>query len=227
MAFPFATHAELARRIDELARRNGVAVLGTGVNPGFLMDALPLFLSGVCRVVRSVRVERFQDASVRRLPFQKKIGAGLSCAEFEAGVRAGRIRHVGFRESVHMIAWALGWDVKRYEEKVEPVVAQEAVASRFIKVEAGQCAGLRQVAHGYADDGHTIALELQAYLGHPDPRDTVTIHGEPEIRSEVKGGVNGDVATCSVVLNAVESVLAAAPGLRTMLDVPLLHWRGA
>ncbi len=227
LAFPFATHPEIARRLDDLARQHGVAVLGTGVNPGFLMDALPLFLTSVCRSVQAVRVERFQDASIRRLPFQKKIGAGLSPAEFAEGVQAGRIRHVGFRESVHMIAWALGWEIQRYEERVEPVVTQKAVASPFVKVKAGQCAGLRQVAHGQVDDRRSITLELQAYLGHPDPRDTVIIHGEPEIRSEVKGGVNGDIATCSVTLNAIESVLVAPPGLRTMLDVPLVHWRGA
>jgi len=224
LAFPFAAHPELARRIDELAEEHGVAVLGTGVNPGFLMDALPIFLTGICRRVEGVRVERFQDASTRRLPFQRKVGAGLSQEEFREGLRKGSVGHVGFRESVHMIAEALGWRVERYEETVEPILAEAPVESRFVRVEPGRCAGLRQVGCGYVDGRRAIVLELQAYLGHPEPKDSIVIYGEPEVRWEVVGGVDGDVATCSIVLNAVRALLSAPPGLRTMLDMPVIHW---
>jgi 4-hydroxy-tetrahydrodipicolinate reductase len=224
LAHPFETAPELALRIDELAKARGVVVLGTGVNPGFLMDALPTFLSSVCRDVHSVRVERYQDASIRRLPFQQKIGAGLSPAEFEAQRKAGRIRHVGFAESIRMIARALGWQLERITDEVEPVVAEKVVRSRFIEVAPGACAGLRQLGCGYVDGAPLITLELQAYIGHPDPHDTVIIDGQPPIRSTIQGGVDGDVATCSMVINAIGVALAAPPGLRTMVDIPLTRW---
>ncbi|HDH99539.1 MAG: dihydrodipicolinate reductase [Candidatus Latescibacterota bacterium] len=224
LAFPFVAHPELARRMDELSREHGVAVLGTGINPGFLMDALPIFLTGICRRVEGVKVERFQDASTRRFPFQRKVGAGLSQEEFWEGLRRGSVGHVGFRESAHMIAEALGWRVERYEETVEPILAEEPLESRFVKVEPGRCAGLRQVGCGYVDGRRAIVLELQAYLGHPEPKDSIVVYGEPVVRWEVVGGVDGDVGTCSVVLNAARVLPSAPPGLRTMLDMPVIHW---
>jgi 4-hydroxy-tetrahydrodipicolinate reductase len=224
LAFPFESDPDAAARLDALARQHQVSILATGVNPGLLMDALPVFLSSACQRVTGVRVERHQDAAIRRLPFQQKIGAGLTPAEFEAKRQAGSIRHVGFAQSVGMIARALGWRLDRFEEQVRPVVAERAVASRFIEVKPGQCAGLHQLGIGYVGSEERITLELQAYLGHPAPRDTVVLHGRPEIRSTVEGGVDGDVATCAMVLNALKAVLRAAPGLRTMADVPLTHW---
>ncbi len=225
LAFPSPADPEFSEAIDRLAREKGVAVLGTGVNPGFLMDALPVFLSSVCRRVDTIKIERFQDASIRRLPFQQKIGAGLSPEEFETKRRQGIIRHVGFTESIQLIARSMGWELDRVEDEVSPVFARESVNSEFIRVQPGQCAGLRQLGQGYANGRELITLELQAYLGHPSPRDTVIIHGDPDIRSNIEGGVDGDIATCAMVLNALNAVRSAAPGLRTMADVPLTHWR--
>ena len=152
LAFPFDTDADLAARIHELARQHQVAVLATGVNPGFVMDALPIFLTSVCKRVDRILVERWQDASIRRLPFQQKIGAGLSPEEFEEKRRAGRIRHVGFPESIRMIADAMGWTLDRVEDEVEPVVSETSVSSKFIRVAPGHCAGLRQVGRGFSGD---------------------------------------------------------------------------
>ncbi len=224
LAFPFDTDPDFSAHIDKLACQKGVAVLGTGVNPGFLMDALPTFLTSVCRRVDSIKIERFQDASIRRHPFQQKIGAGLSPEEFEKKRQQGSIRHVGFAQSIQLIARAMGWKLDNVEDVVAPVIAEKATSSPFIQVQPGQCAGLRQLGHGYVDGREIISLELQAYLGHPAPRDTVTIHGDPEICSNIAGGVDGDIATCSMVLNALEATRIAAPGLRTMADVPLTHW---
>ncbi|MBM3278492.1 MAG: dihydrodipicolinate reductase [Candidatus Handelsmanbacteria bacterium] len=226
LACPFDDQPHIAARLDELARNHGVAVLGTGVNPGFLMDALPLFLSSACQEVRAVEVQRHQDASIRRLPFQRKIGAGLSPEEFATQHRAGQIRHVGFAQSINLIARAFGWTLDQVEEAVEPVIAHRPTASSFIQVEAGQCAGLRQIGTGRAQGRVRITLELEAYLGHPRPHDTVVLRGQPEIRSTVSGGVDGDIATCAMVINALPALLQARPGLRTMADIPLCHWQG-
>eukprot|EP00727_Mastigamoeba_balamuthi_P000588 m51a1_g10526 putative dihydrodipicolinate reductase (351) ;mRNA; r:229481-231022 len=221
LAFPWNSHPETARKLDRLARHYGVSVLGTGINPGFLMDALPVFLSTLNKQVTSVRVERHQDSRIRRIPFQNKIGVGLSLEEWTKRRDAGKIRHVGFAQSVYLIASAFGWKLEKYEEFVEPVVATEKVAH----VEAGQCAGVRQTAYGYVDGRAVITLELQAFHGLKSPHDTVTIHGEPEITSTIVGGAHGDVSTCAIVLNCAAALVAAArPGLLTMLDIPLAHF---
>ncbi len=224
MAFPWDEEPELAESIDRAAKEAGVTILSNGVNPGFAMDALPVFLTSVCQRVDSIRVERHQDASIRRLPFQQKIGAGLSLEEFQEKVDKKIIRHVGFTESVQMIAKAMGWRLDRVEDIVKPAIAERNLESQFLKVARGDAAGVMQTATGYMNGKPVITLELQAYLGHPAPKDSVRIEGEPPIYSEVNGGFNGDIATCAIVANSVPVVRRAEPGLKTMLDVGLTSW---
>lgn len=224
LAYPWRQNPELARQIDGEAREHRVCVLGTGVNPGFVMDALPIMLTAACRRVSRVTVRRHQDAAIRRLPFQHKIGAGLSPEAFEERVAQKRIRHVGFTESLQMIAGRLNWALEHTEDVVTAVIAERAVASEHIRVPAGAVAGVCQTARGFIGDRAVITLELQAYLGHPAPADRVEIEGEPDIVSEIKGGLNGDIATAAMAVNAMPQVLAAPPGLRTMADLGLVSW---
>ncbi len=224
LAYPWDEDYPRAKRIDAAARAAGVTVLGTGVNPGFVMDALPIFLTSVCHQVDSIRVARHQDASIRRLPFQQKIGAGLSLEEFRHKVDAKLIRHVGFAESVQMIARAMGWTLERVEDVVAPMIAERDLESAELKVAKGDAAGVLQAATGYLGGRAVITLELQAYLGHPAPKDAVWIEGPTPLYSEIKGGINGDTATCAMIANAVPLVRRAEPGLKTMLDVGLTSW---
>ena len=124
-------------------------MLGTGVNPGFAMDALPIALTAVCERVTAIEVDRVQDARIRRLPFQQKIGAGLTVDEFMAEVKDGTVRHVGLAESITMIADALGWKLDRVTDDIQPKIAETAVSSEFLQVAAGQVAGIIQDGVGY------------------------------------------------------------------------------
>lgn len=220
LSFPWFHQPALAERLDQAARSADRALLGTGVNPGFAMDSLPLTLTSVCERVDGVTVRRVQDASRRRLPFQRKIGGGLAVEEFEEGVATGKIRHVGLPESVAMIAAGLGWDLDDIAETIEPVVAEESVASPELTVEAGQVAGLRQLGLGREGERVRVRLEFEAWLGAPASFDEVEIDGNPALRSRVEGGIHGDIATASVVVNAIPRILAAPPGLITMKDLP-------
>jgi 4-hydroxy-tetrahydrodipicolinate reductase len=225
-AYPTGRNRRLARQLDEAARKAKAAVLGTGVNPGFMMDALPIALSAVCERVDRVSVQRVQDARIRRLPFQQKIGAGLTREQFAAKVADGSVRHVGFAESIQMIADALGWKVDRVTEDVRPKMATEAVAGELLAVDPGYVAGIIQDGVGYVGDEPRITLHLEAYLGAPESFDTVTIEGSPRIHSTVAGGVHGDIATASMAVNTIPSVIGAAGGLRTMRDLPLPSFYG-
>lgn len=220
LSFPWKTAPRIARRIDRVCRKHNVACLGTGVNPGFLMDFLPSALTGVCRNVKKVKVSRIQDASTRRIPFQKKIGAGLTRAEFARKKAEGTLRHVGLTESMHMIAHALGWDVDKTTEGLKPVLALEVMRTPYATITPGMARGVEQIGRAYIGKRKVITLHFRAAVGEPESYDRVEIDGDPPISSTVKGGVHGDVATCAIVLNAVRSIQAAAPGLRTMLDVP-------
>lgn len=218
--FPWNTQPEVAKRIDQTCREHGVVCLGTGVNPGYLMDFLPTVLTGPCQNVESVKVWRVQDASVRRIPFQQKIGAALTLEEFEAKRKAGTLRHVGLPESVDFIADRLGWKLDRREETLEPVIADEDIHSGYKPISKGMARGVHQVGKGFLGDREVITLTFKAAVGEPESYEQVQIEGEPNIDSRITGGVNGDIATCAITLNAVRSVLQASPGLRTMADIP-------
>lgn len=219
MAFPWDESPELAKQIDDEAKAHGVAVLGTGINPGFLMDSLPCFMTAVCQKVDSVHVSRYQDASVRRLPFQQKIGAGQTKEAFAALVASKKIRHVGLTESIQMIANALSWKLTKTEDLIEPVITDHPVQSTAIQIEAGGIAGVRQIGKGYVDGVERITLDFKAWIGEPDPRDTIRINGTPNIESTIRGGLNGDVATCAITVNATKQVVRATPGLHTMTTI--------
>jgi 4-hydroxy-tetrahydrodipicolinate reductase len=224
LSFPWRTQPELARRIDKVCRDNGIACMGTGVNPGYLMDFLPTALTGLCQKVTGVRVWRIQDASIRRIPFQQKIGAGLTPAEFEAKRKAGTLRHVGLVESVDYIAARLGWKLDRSTESLEPVMAEQTVTSGYKPIAQGMARGVYQVGRGFIGGNEVITLTFRAAVGEPESYDEVRIEGEPTFSSKIAGGINGDIATCAVTLNTVRSILNAGPGLRTMADLPAPSW---
>ena len=137
LSYPGYTHIRQARQIHALAKKAKVAVLGTGVNPGFAMDALPIALTAVCERVDRIIVNRVQDARVRRLPFQQKIGAGLTTEQFQKKVDDGSVRHVGLTESIAMIADAMGWTLDRITDDIQPKLAAVTISSEFLAVDPG------------------------------------------------------------------------------------------
>ena len=223
LCWPWLRHAKLAQELDLLARENRGRLLGTGVNPGFLMDAFPAFATSISSVVSRIEVVRRQDASIRRVPFQRKIGAGLAPAEFEREVVAGRIRHVGLPESLHFLASVLAIPIERWEESIQPVLAERRLESGLGPIEPGRAAGVRQEAIGLVGSEIRIRLDFVAAVGLADPHDRVIVHGEPPVDLVWKGGVHGDVATSAIVLNAIRPLLASAPGLHTMATIPLVR----
>ena len=218
--YPWKTQPELSSRIDKICRENGVVCVGTGVNPGYLMDFLPTVLTAPCQNVKKVEVWRIQDASVRRIPSQQKIGAGLTLEEFEAKKKEGTLRHVGLPESVDFIANRLGWKIDRNTESLEPVIAGEDINNGYKPISKGMACGVHQVGRGFVGDKEVITLNFKAAVGEPESYEQVHIDGEPAIQSKITGGINGDIATCAITLNAVRSVLMASPGLKTMGDIP-------
>ena len=221
LAYPGYTHIRQARQIHALAKKAKVAVLGTGVNPGFAMDALPIALTAVCERVDRVVVNRIQDARIRRLPFQQKIGAGLTTEQFQKKVDDGSVRHVGMTESIAMIADALGWTLDRITDDIQPKLASVTISSEFLAVDPGYVSGIIQDGVGYRKGEPVIRLHMEAYLGAPESYDSVDIEGSPRLAMKVVGGIHGDVATASIVVNSIPRVLGAAPGLHTMRDLPL------
>lgn len=221
LAYPFRKHPALSKKLDAAAQEEGVALVGTGVNPGFVMDKLVLTLSAVCQRVDFAKATRVVDASHRRLPLQKKIGAGMTAEEFRAQVTAGVIKHHGLPESIAMVADGLGLAVDDISETIEPVIADVSVRTEFMEVAAGQVAGVHQIARGTAAGIEKIFMELKMYVGAKDPADTIELKGEPNLTLTIPGGTHGDIATAAVVVNTIPTILAAPAGLRSSRDLPL------
>ena len=226
LAYPFRKHPDLAAQLDSAAKEEGVALVGTGVNPGFVMDKLVLVLSAAAQRVDSVRVVRIVDASKRRLPLQKKIGAGMAPEQFREQVAAGVIKHHGLPESVALVADALGFALDDISETIEPVIAAERVKTPFLEVAPGQVAGVHQIARGTAAGEQKILMELQMYVGARNASDTIELQGEPNLALSIPGGTHGDIATAAIAVNSIPAILAAPAGLRTVRDLPLAFFPG-
>jgi 2,4-diaminopentanoate dehydrogenase len=226
LSYPVGKNRALAKKIDALAKKAKVAVVGTGVNPGFAMDALPITLTGICERVDSIRVDRIQDARSRRLPFQQKIGSGLNKEQFAQKVKDGSVRHVGLAESVTMIADAMGWKLDKVTDEIHPKIAEQAVESELIAVDPGYVCGIIQDGIGYMKGKPVVTLHMEAYLGAPESYDAVTVTGNPNITQKIAGGLHGDIATASITVNSIPKILRVSPGLRTMADMPIPSWFG-
>jgi 4-hydroxy-tetrahydrodipicolinate reductase len=221
LSYPGYTHIRQARLVHAMAKKAKVAVLATGVNPGFAMDALPIALTAVCERVDRIVVHRVQDARIRRLPFQQKIGAGLTTEQFQKKADDGSVRHVGLTESIAMIADAMGWTLDRITDEIQPKLATVTISSEYLAVDPGYVAGIIQDGVGYRKNEPVIKLHMEAYLGSPETYDSVDIEGSPNLSMKISGGIHGDVATASIVVNSIQKVMQATPGLHTMRDLPL------
>jgi len=223
LSYPYLTEFQLATELDALAKKNHVTVLGTGINPGFLMDTLVITLTAVCQKIEKIKAIRVMNAATRRLPFQKKIGAGLTVEEFKRRIETKQITgHVGLKQSVAMIADALKWNLdKIMAESVEPVVAEKPVESASIKVRAGEVAGLRQKAKGIMTNKDVIILDFQAYIGAEEEYDAITIEGVPSVKQRIQPCVHGDKGTVAMIVNSIPKAINAPAGLLTMKDLPV------
>jgi hypothetical protein len=218
LAYPWLDHEELAARIDRMAESRDLAVVGTGINPGFVLDRLPALLSQVVGPVRHVRGERVLDAFARRGPLRRKVGMGLEPAEFDAAAERGTIGHVGLAQSAALAALGCGFELDEVEETIEPVIAErdlhgtEAVAK-------GKVAGLAQEVRGFVDGQERVRLSVTMAAGAPSPHDELVLDARPPLRLSVPGGIPGDDGTVWSVIHATLPITFLR-GLVTVLDLP-------
>ena len=219
LAYPWELQPELSKKLDTLCRTYNIACLGTGINPGFLMDYLPSVLSSVCKNIEQITVERIQDATPRRIPFQKKIGAGLSLEDFKVKELEGTLRHVGLQESIYLLAHSMDITLDRVTEDLQPVISSKDITTKDIQIKKGDARGVEQFGYGYQNGICKVKMHFKAAIGEERSYDKITIKGTPSFTSEIEGGINGDIATCAITINCIKSVMNAQAGLHTMADI--------
>jgi 4-hydroxy-tetrahydrodipicolinate reductase len=215
LSYPWRRHPELAKQLDAEAKAHAVTLLGTGINPGFVMDTLAVALSAACDGIRHIRLARIVDVSKRRPQLQQKVGVGLTLDEFDVRVKNGRFGHVGLQESCWLLAEGLGWRLDTLDETIEPVAGPD-----------GAALGMRQTATATVDGRTVIEALVQMSSGATSPRDEIEIDGTPPVHLTIAGGIMGDTATAAVIVNAVPRVVAHTAGLVTMTDLPVVAGRG-
>ncbi len=225
LSFPYAKHADLAKRLDRAAKQAKRTVVGTGINPGYLMDTLPILLSAPVRDLETIEVTRVIDSSKRRTSFQKKIGTTMTVKRFKEAISTGEITgHVGLFESISMIDSALNLGLTAIEELTpEPVVASTRIETAVGTVQSGEVIGLRSVGVGRRGEDVVVTLNFLAYAGASPEYDEIRIRGIPEITQRIEGGVHGDIGTVAMAINMIPIVVDARPGLKTMKDLPCPH----
>lgn len=219
LVYPYYRYPEIASRLDRISKEKGVRVIGLGINPGFLMDVLPALLTAPCESIRRIEVTRVVDAGKRRRSFQAKIGLGLSKEAFDEKLSSGEITcHVGFSESILLMASMLNVKLDRVVERTEPILARDPIRSSNIFIDKGYVIGIIGYGLGYIGRDELIRLCMIAALGEND-YDEIKIYGEPSISWRCTTGVPGDIATASIVINSVPNVLNARAGLLTVRDI--------
>jgi len=226
LIYPALQSPALAKELNTLCLYTKSRLVATGVNPGFVMDLLPICLTGVCRSVDSIRVERVVNASTRRQSLQAKIGSGQDPDEFRIKLATGLAGHAGLRESAALIAHVMGWKPDDITESGEPVVADRDIVTPHFNVRAGRTCGIhQQVAVAEGGCGR-IVLDLRMFLDAPEPRDVITVRGRPGLHVVVDGGVAGDDATIAALVNVVPRLVAGPPGLRLLHELTTPAWTG-
>ncbi|UCB46796.1 MAG: dihydrodipicolinate reductase, partial [Spirochaetota bacterium] len=226
LSYPWKKNESLAKKIDAHAKKSGVTVVGTGINPGYLMDTLPLILTAPCIKVESVKVVRMMNSAKRRIPFVKKVGTGLTTEEFKKKIETGEITgHVGLLESIALIADCLGFELDEAEElPPEPVIAKKATETPLGTVKEGKVVGLISRAYGMQNKKRIIVLEFVAHASVADEYDEVLIDGEPPIHQRVIGGVHGDIGTVGMTINTIPRAVSSEPGLKLMNELCLVSF---
>lgn len=226
MAYPRLQDPVLSGQIDRAARENGVTVLGTGINPGFVLDTLIIVLTGACMDIKKIKASRINDLSPYGPTVMRTQGVGTTPGEFEKGIEDGSIvGHIGFPESIHLIAGALGWEVEKIVQCREPIISAVYRETPHVKVHPGMVAGCNHSAKGYVNGEAVIELQHPQQI-HPgsegvETGDYISIEGTPDIKMEIKPEIPGGIGTIALTVNMIPRVVNAAPGLKTMKDLPL------
>jgi len=227
LVFPIAENKKIIQRLDKIAKRKKVCLIGVGVNPGFVLDLLPATVGRVVHNVKNVKALRVVDLRKRRLPLQQKVGLALSPAEFAEKIKDKTFGHQGMRESLHLLAAGLGVDIKRTYTAIKPIISDIICETRYFRITPGVTRGIYQEAVGYVGEHGQIRLELKMIVGSEKPSaenicesfDEIEIEGTPSIHLKIPGGIFGEDATAAAVLNVIPKMLAVAPGYRTVLEV--------
>ncbi len=224
LSYPFLYQPKLSEELDLIAKANNVTVVGTGINPGYLMDLLPIVITAPCQSVKSIKVTRMMNSAKRRVSFQRKIGTGLSPNEFRQKIDNKEITgHVGLTQSIQMICDALGFEydeIKEFPPK-EMIIEEDFTTSYGEKVLKGNVCGLQSKAVAIKDDNELVLLDFVAYAGEHEEYDSIEIEGTPNIHQKIIGGVHGDLGTSAMVANLIPIVIKARSGLLTMKDLPV------
>ncbi len=226
MSYPQAQSPELAAELDKIAKENGVSILGTGINPGLIMDLLVVIMTGCCEEVEHIVSRRVNSLSPFGPAVMEEQGIGITEEEFRKGVETGKLSgHVGFHESIHMIADAIGWNVDKVTQSMDPIVTDVDRKSPYGFSKAGDVAGCAMKGFGYIDG------ELKIEMDHPqqiEPEqvgvqtgDYVIIKGTPNINMVNSPEVPGGIGTIAMCVNMIPHVINARPGLHTMIDLPV------
>ena len=227
LAFPTLQSAQLAEQLDGLAKEKGVTIKAAGINPGFVMDSLIVFLATASADIEHVWAKRVVNCSLRRRQLQMKVGAGLSVDQFKASLGNKIFGHLGLMESAALVADSIGMIPDRITQSLEPVIAEQAVQSEYVKVRPGEVSGMRQVVRCLSKGNECVWLEVGFFVGAMEPKDQIVIKGMTDIDVTIKDGIAGDQATVAILINAIAPILEAKPGLLTPTgkSIAEITWR--
>lgn len=226
MAYPYVNEPELAKKMDLLAKEHNVTILGTGINPGFIMDLLVVALTGTMSNVETIEAKRVNSLS----PFGKTVmdeqGVGITRDEYEMRLKNNNLAgHVGFKESIYMIADALGLKLDNFKQQMSPIITDIDRKSLYGEAKKGNLAGIDMRGQGFIDNKAVISMihpqQIEPEMAGINTGDYITIKGTPNIKMAINPEISGGIGTIAMCVNMIPHVINAKPGLKTMIDLPV------
>jgi len=219
LVYPWASHPDMATRLDATAQGAGAALLAVGASPGFVTDALPLFLAAACSEVEALSVARVIDLAKEPAAVQAAAGLGMTLDAFREAADEGAVGLPALLDSVALMAAKLGWRLDRSVEMIEPIRATKRGETEATIVGAGRVAGLRQLARGFRGDAEALRVDVIAFMGAADAHEAIVIRGRPQITARIDGGIPSHLATAALMVHALPAVAVAPPGLLNVTDL--------
>jgi len=230
--FPLGKNVAGARELDRMAKEKGLKITAVGINPGFVMDLVPILGSLPCWEIESVFVRRIVDFSPYGPDEMRHIGANLTRDEFLQGVKEGTIGHIGLLETTAMVAHSLGFPIDELRQTKEPLLTRVPRKSEFITIEPGRVCGFKQNVAGLIQGKQVLDFRMKGIVSPDKEEDGVEtgdyarITGVPNVDITIKEEIaqKGGLGTAGVAVNMIPKLMNASPGFHTMNEFSQLYY---
>jgi hypothetical protein len=241
LIYPKSAGADVVAQREDACAAGGVSFHGTGIEPGWAGEVLPITMSGILGRVDSILVQELMDYTTYGVAEVMYDIMGFGQApDAPVPLSDPTLAASAFKAPLMMMADALGAEVDDFTFRREVAVATRPVTADFGTIEAGTVSAQRFSCTAIVGGREALTVEHITRVGADQAPDwpqgrgwRVTVEGEPSMILDATIAVHGEddtqqgcLGTAMHAIHAIAPVCAAEPGIQTFLDLPMICGRG-